>query len=73
MSQVLTFPDLQRMCRPEGPTPRAATVRRWADRQKIRYKYDGAGGIWTTMAALNAALGIGTGGGASTATPEDLI
>jgi len=72
MSHVLTFPDLQRMCRPEGPTPRASTVRRWADRQEIRYKYDGAGGIWTTTAALNAALGIG-GGEAAGAAPEDLI
>lgn len=57
--QVLSFVDLQRICRPEGPPPRASTVRRWADRQHIRYKYDGSGGIWTTVEALNAALRVG--------------
>jgi len=56
--QVIPYPALQRMCRPEGPAPRASTVRRWADRQGIRYKYDGRGGIWTTLDALNAALGL---------------
>lgn len=72
MTGIITFNDLQRLCRPAGPTPRASTVRRWADRQQIRYKYDGDGGIWTTAAALNAALGIGQVGAASD-RPEDLI
>lgn len=72
MTQVVTFLDLQRMCRPAGPTPRASTVRRWADRQRIRYKPDGSGGIWTTTAALNAALGIGPVPVPS-CTPEELI
>lgn len=72
MTGIITFNDLQRMCRPAGPAPRASTVRRWADRQQIRYKYDGAGGIWTTTAALNAALGIGLVDPASV-RPEDLI
>ena len=57
-SQVLTFVDLQRMCRPYGSLPRASTVVKWADRQHIRYKYDDCGGIWTTTDALNAALGV---------------
>ena len=56
--QVLTFEDLQHMCRPRGPAPRASTVAKWAERQQIRYKYDGRGGIWTTTDALNAALGL---------------
>ncbi|HYG06877.1 MAG TPA: hypothetical protein VD865_10785 [Stenotrophomonas sp.] len=55
---VLTFEELRRICSPEGPTPRPATVVRWARAQGIRYKYDGQGGIWTTVDALNAALGL---------------
>lgn len=57
-AQVLTFEDLRRLCRPEGPEPRPATVVRWARAQGIRYKYDADGGIWTTVDALNAALGL---------------
>lgn len=59
MREVVHFAALQRLCRPSGPPPRASTVCRWADRQGIRYKYDAQGGIWTTKAALNAALGLG--------------
>jgi hypothetical protein len=69
--QILHFEDLQRLCRPRGPLPRPATVRRWAERQKISCKYDGSGGIWTTLDALNAALKLG--GHAPAAKPEDLI
>lgn len=57
-SQVLTFEDLRRLCAPNGPMPRLSTVERWAQAQGIQYKYDGQGGIWTTIAALNAALGL---------------
>lgn len=56
---VLDFTELQKLCTPRGPLPRAVTVRRWADRQGIRYKPDGRGGIWTTVEALNSALGLG--------------
>ncbi|MCT8273385.1 hypothetical protein [Xanthomonas translucens] len=58
--QVLTFEDLRRLCSPDpdAPAPRASTVVRWARDQGILYKYDGRGGIWTTVAALNAALGL---------------
>ncbi|MEC3887093.1 hypothetical protein LLE72_004795 [Xanthomonas campestris pv. papavericola] len=56
--QVLTFQDLRSLCAPNGPLPRLATVERWAQAQGIRYKYDGHGGIWTNIDALNAALGL---------------
>ncbi|HVJ37855.1 MAG TPA: hypothetical protein VM687_08630 [Stenotrophomonas sp.] len=56
--KILTFEDLRRLCAPDGPPPRPATVVRWACAQGIRYKYDGRGGIWTTVDALNAALGL---------------
>jgi len=54
---VLQFQDLQELCRP-GEKPRLATVQRWADATGIRYKLDGNGGIWTTLSALEAALGV---------------
>ncbi|WP_454261467.1 hypothetical protein [Pseudoxanthomonas mexicana] len=54
-SNVVPFTVLQRMCRPTGPAPRASTVAKWAEREHIRYKYDGEGNIWTTQAALDAA------------------
>lgn len=56
--RFVTFEGLQRLCAPNGPEPRPATVVRWARAQGIRYKYDGRGGIWTTVDALNAALGL---------------
>lgn len=71
MTDVVTFTELQRLCRPDGPLPRASTVRRWADRQEIRYKYDGRGGIWTTTDALNAALGLAAA--QADHRPQDLI
>jgi len=33
-------------------------MERWANTNGIRYKYDGRGGIWTTVEAINAALGV---------------
>lgn len=69
---VVRFDDLQRLCRPEGPLPRAATVRRWANAQGIRVKPDGAGGFWTTTDALNFALGLVTPAN-DVARLEDLI
>lgn len=57
--RIVPYTTLQRVCAPEGPLPRTSTVRRWADGLGIRYKYDGRGGIWTTLDALNAALGLG--------------
>ncbi len=56
---VLQFHDLQQLCRPNAAKPpRRATVERWADQIGLPYKPDGAGGIISTVEALNAALGI---------------
>lgn len=68
---VLQFNDLQELCQP-GKRPRLATVEQWARRCGIRYQYDGQGGIWTTAAALNAALGLNTPA-ANEAYPTDLV
>ena len=54
---VLQFEDLQQLCQPDKK-PRLATVEKWARAQGVRFRYDGRGGIWTTLDALNAALGI---------------
>ncbi|KOO80395.1 hypothetical protein ACUDCE_19460 [Stenotrophomonas pavanii] len=54
---ILQFRDLQELCQP-GKRPRLATVIRWASECGIRFLYDGSGGIWTTMDALNEALGL---------------
>lgn len=55
---ILDFADLQKLCSPNGPQPRASTVRHWADRQGIPYKSDARGGIFTTREAINQALGV---------------
>lgn len=57
IGDVLQFRDLQELCRP-GKRPRLATVERWARARGVRIQYDGEGGVWTTTAALNAALGL---------------
>lgn len=54
---ILQFTDLQELCRP-CEKPRLSTVERWATSQGIKYRYDGKGGIWTTIDALNSALGV---------------
>lgn len=65
--RILQFADLQELCSP-GEKPRLSTVVRWADEAGIRYKYDGKGGIWTTLSALEAALGMAA---ANDSTPYD--
>ncbi|WP_275548341.1 hypothetical protein [Xanthomonas arboricola] len=57
IGSILQFSDLQEVCRP-GEKPRLATVEAWARCQGIRYQYDSRGGIWTTIDALNHALGL---------------
>ncbi|PPT93263.1 hypothetical protein XthCFBP4691_01075 [Xanthomonas theicola] len=63
LPDILTYEDLQKLCRPDLPgrprrAPRRATVEAWAKREHIPYRYDGVGGIWTTREALNQALGL---------------
>lgn len=36
----------------------AAQIADWAKSQGIRYRHDADGGIWSTVTALNAALGV---------------
>ncbi len=57
---ILEYTDLKRLCRPEGSknAPTSATVQAWARKQGIPFKFDGNGGIWTTVDALNFALGV---------------
>jgi len=55
--RILTFDDLRRISR-LGERAQLARVERWARMAKIRYQYDGNGGIWTTMDAMNAAVGL---------------
>lgn len=68
---VLQYADLQELCRP-GERPRLSTVEAWARAQGIRYLYDGKGGIWTTLDALNTALGVAAGD-ESKLTADDLF
>ena len=54
---ILEFDDLleaQRLGRARTPGQRGAL----GEKAGIKYQYDGAGGIWTTMDAMNAALGL---------------
>jgi hypothetical protein len=68
---IVPFEDLQALCHPDGK-PRRATVEAWARKQGIPYKYDGQGGIWTTIEAVNASLGIGAANDHSP-YPNDII
>lgn len=59
LGSLVPFPRLQALCRPEGSMkPRAASVRKWCDAHGIPYKPDLQGGIWTTVEAINMALGV---------------
>jgi hypothetical protein len=54
---LIEFDDLRKLSR-LGENAQLATVERWAKRAGIRYQYDGRGGIWTTLDAMNAAVGM---------------
>ena len=54
---IIEFDDLRKISR-LGERATRATVERWAQRAGICYRYDGRGGIWTTVDAINAALGV---------------
>lgn len=70
-NEIVTFATLKTLCAPDGPDPSAVVVRRWAAKQGIAFKVDRAGGIFTTVAALNAALGVGNT--LPDRTAEDLV
>lgn len=53
----VTFADLQAL----SGLRRRADVIRWADKAGVKYKYS-RDGIWTTLDALNAALGLHSAG-----------
>jgi hypothetical protein len=55
--EILTFDDLREISR-LGPKAHLSRMERWATANGIRYKYDGKGGIWTTIDAMNAAVGV---------------
>jgi hypothetical protein len=69
---VLQFADLQQICKP-GENPKLSTVEAWARKIGVRFQYDGAGGIWTTVDALNAALGIGEAANETKYDPTNLV
>ena len=54
---LIEYDDLRKLSR-LGENAQLATVERWAKRAGIRYQYDGRGGIWTTLDAMNEAVGI---------------
>jgi hypothetical protein len=54
---IIEYDDLRKLSR-LGERAQLACVERWAKRVGIRYQYDGRGGIWTTLDAMNAALGV---------------
>lgn len=54
---LVELDDLRRLSR-LGEHAQLASVERWAQRVGIRYQYDGRGGIWTTLDAMNAAVGL---------------
>jgi len=73
MPEILDFNDLRRVSR-LGDRARLASVERWARGNGIRYKYDGKGGIWTTVEAMNAAVGVATAAGdAGMLTPDQVF
>jgi predicted metal-dependent phosphoesterase TrpH len=55
---IIEFDDLRKLCR-LGERAKLASVERWTKRAGICYQYDGRGGIWTTLDAMNAAVGLG--------------
>jgi hypothetical protein len=74
LGAILQFEDLQKLCRPGAEhLPRLATVEKWARKQGIRYKYDGKGGIWTTLDALNAALGVSAANDSDKLHPDEVF
>lgn len=55
---LVTWPQLQTLCAPAGARPTRETVKKWADAQGIPYLSDRNGGLFTTVEALNRAMGM---------------
>jgi hypothetical protein len=69
---ILQFEDLQELCRP-GEHPRLATVVAGARRIDRRYKYDGKGGIISTVEAVNAAMGLKAANDSDKYDPSEVL
>ena len=54
---IIEFNDLRRVSR-LGERATLASVERWAKRVGLKYQYDGKGGIFTTIDAVNASIGV---------------
>ena len=54
---IIEYDDLRKLSR-LGEHAKRATVERWAQRVGICYQYDARGGIWTTLDAMNVAIGV---------------
>ncbi|MGE7139184.1 hypothetical protein ACQKIE_16275 [Luteibacter sp. NPDC031894] len=67
-SHIIDAAELRRLSGLQQP----AAVKRWASTQGIRVR-DGAEGPWTTVEAINAALGVGSAGNDDAYRPEDLL
>jgi hypothetical protein len=71
--EILDFDDIRAVSR-LGDRATLATVERWANKIGLLYSYDGVGGIWTTVDAMNAAVGlISAPQRADKYTPESVI
>lgn len=56
---IVEFADLQLLCRKGDALPARTTVMRWLGRQGIAYRLDLRQRPFTTVDAINAAMGIG--------------
>jgi len=65
---IVPFEELQR----RSGLRQAAAVERWARAEGIRY-FHGREGIWTTLEALNAALGVTAANDAPAPLSPDLV
>lgn len=57
IGSIIEYDDLRKLSR-LGERAKLASIERWATRVGICYQYDGRGGIWTTLDAMNAAIGV---------------
>lgn len=65
---IIEFEDLQKLSK----QTQLAAVERWAVNNGIPFKHC-RGGIWTTLAALNKALGVAAANDAAPAIDPDLV